>query len=136
MDLYIPKTKELVSLAEYLSITTESLIEKIELGFSKQEYKLDSQEDAGKPLYEILESMEIKVPVFACFYLKRSDKFINETISNLYFKNTLDDCDNCGCETITYFGFEIKNKGTETKVCSNCEEQNTEITNWEKENII
>lgn len=133
MDLFIPITNNLEKLANYLKLSNEDLIKKIENGFSFLKLDLYPDEDAGKPFRELLEESTTTIPVFACFYLKRSDKFINELLADLYFKNTLEDCDYCGCETTIEYDYSDKGQGEEIKSCSNCNEKISEVTNWDKE---
>ncbi len=132
MSLFIPQTKELKELALKVNLTTEKLIEKLETGFAKNELELCDYEDAGKLFEELFKEMEVTASVFACFHLKRSDKDIDNLLSNLYFKNSLEDCPNCGCETTNSFDWNDRGNGTETKICGKCGDVDVEVTGWDK----
>lgn len=99
MSLYIPKTKELKELASYLKISNEELITIIEKGFKKIDFKFDEKQDPLKTIDELLNEQEVCLTSFSLLFLRRSDNKVKELLSKVYFKNDLNDCEECGCET-------------------------------------
>lgn len=120
MSLYIPKTKELKELASYLKISNEELIEKIEKGFKKNEFQFDEKQDPLKTIDELLKEQEVCLTSFSLLFLRRSDNKVKELLSKVYFKNELNDCEECGCETRKEYDWdEYRKVPVEVKTCTN-----------------
>lgn len=122
MSLYIPKTKELKELASYLKISNEELISRIEKGFKKIDFQFDEKQDPLKTIDELLKEQEVCLTSFSLLFLRRSDNKVKELLSNIYFKNELNDCEECGCETKREHDYDKYHKTpveVELKRCTN-----------------
>lgn len=129
-NLFLDTSKQLIELSQLVRKDPKDTINAIENGFKSLDADLYENEDAGVCFGEILEQMEIKVSSFTCKFLGRSDKTINELFSNLWFKHTLNDCPECGCEveeeTDGGFGYEWTEKN-----CTNCEWSESNEPDWD-----
>lgn len=122
MSLYIPKTKELKELASCLKISNDELISRIEKGFKKIEFQFDEKQDPLKTIDELLNEQEVCLTSFSLLFLRRSDNKVKELLSKVYFKNDLNDCEECGCETKREHDYDENHKTpveVEIKKCTN-----------------
>lgn len=125
-NLFLYQSKQFNQIVERLNTTSEILVDRITRGLKKLDIILEENDDMGKELSGIIEDYGHNLSSVTLLVLGRSDKQLNELFGSLYFKDVLDDCPNCGCETNTeYDGYGFSEYEIQFCTNSSCDYKNS-----------
>jgi hypothetical protein len=97
-NLYLPDSKELTRICEITKLHQIQIVPSIITRMQIMEIDLDSQNDAGLEISQIMEEMGYDLNGFCYDVLGQYNEELAFLIGKLKFKNVLDDCPECGCE--------------------------------------
>lgn len=100
-NLFLPNSVELTQISNILNISEDEVKERISKGFKKLNIELEETDDAGVLFSQIVSDYGFEMFAVTLMVIGRSEVQINELFGNLFYKNTSEDCPQCGCETET-----------------------------------